>query len=559
MNKMKYKIGIWSLLLLFACFGCNDDDNTLVVPQLSVGEKTLNFDESLTQTLAIEANGHWTAAAIRDTAEFIVSPSEGYGNGTVTITLSRTKPEAINGYLKVTYMDGTDEGLEVAQGVRLRAGAMDWEVYPREVAFNSAAGYTQQMVRISTPGKWTATLSDTTWCTLGNASGENEGYVTLNLKSGRTPSEEGVELIITPESAPRMEYVVNVTDQQGHEWEKYVTLNRATVGKGIDIVAVGMFFLEEDLQKGGRFDQACQLFMQWVFAMEPYKSYKDYFNVYAIPYTNEFDRDLMGFGQDLGTEDIETSFGTYLPPNNRTESSGFTINGVQQRAIYKYAYENSPVKADKGIWTELLVSSLVCTDDRAIGVVAQSNNVNRDPDCGIAHAAAPIFGGDLTTLFGHELMGHGFGGFCENYFSGSATYPESEKAAFMEHQRTYQTRLDISMTGDTSQFVNRAWVELYRMGYRNVDIIEGAQNMAYGVWRASGVGVMGNGNLGSVAGEVFYYNPVQRELILRQIYKLAGLEEEYSLQTFLDYDQNNATNIRTDQEMIDYYESHRKD
>lgn len=556
MNKMKYKIGIWSLLLLFACFGCNDDDNTLVVPQLSVGEKTLNFDESLTQTLAVEANGRWRARAIMDTTEFIISPREGYGNGTVTITLSRTKPEAINGYLKVTYMDGTDEGLEVAQGVRLRAGAMDWEVYPREVAFNSAAGYTQQMVRISTPGKWTATLSDTTWCTLGNASGEDEGYVTLSLKSGRTPSEEGVELIITPESAPRMEYVVNVTDQQGHEWEKYVTLNRATVGKGIDIVAVGMFFLEEDLQKGGRFDQACQLFMQWVFAMEPYKSYKDYFNVYAIPYTNEFGRDLMG---DWGTENFETPFGTYLTQENRNGTSAFSINGVQQEDLYKYAYENSPVKADKGIWTEMMISSVVCTDDRGVGVVTQGNNVAQDPDRGIAHAAVPIFGGDLTTMFAHELLGHGFGGFCENYFSGTNEYPESEKAAFVEHQRTYQTRLDISMTSDTSQFVNRAWVELYRMGYRNVDIIEGAQNMAYGVWRASGVGVMGNGNLGSVAGEVFYYNPVQRELILRQIYKLAGLEEEYSLQTFLDYDQNNETNIWTDQEMIDYYESHRKD
>jgi hypothetical protein len=49
---------------------------------------------------------------------------------------------------------------------------------------------------------------------------------------------------------------------------------------------------------------------------------------------------------------------------------------------------------------------------------------------------------------------------------------------------------------------------------------------------------------------MFYYNPVQRELILRKIYQLSGLEEEYSLQTFLDYDKNNVTNIRTDEEMM---------
>lgn len=69
---------------------------------------------------------------------------------------------------------------------------------------------------------------------------------------------------------------------------------------------------------------------------------------------------------------------------------------------------------------------------------------------------------------------------------------------------------------------------------------------------------MGYGNIEPAADEVFYYNPVQRELILKQIYKLAGLEEEYSLQTFLDYDQNNEINIQTDQEMVEYYDSHRK-
>ena len=43
-----------------------------------------------------------------------------------------------------------------------------------------------------------------------------------------------------------------------------------------------------------------------------------------------------------------------------------------------------------------------------------------------------------------------------------------------------------------------------------------------------------------------YYNPVQREVILRRIYKLAGMEDGYSFQTFLDYDLNNEENIRTD-------------
>jgi hypothetical protein len=92
----------------------------LRIPHLEVGERALSFNESEVQTLAIEANGHWRVrAVIRDTNEFLISPREGFGNGEVTITLNRTKPEAINGYLKVTYLDGTDEGLEVAKGVHI--------------------------------------------------------------------------------------------------------------------------------------------------------------------------------------------------------------------------------------------------------------------------------------------------------------------------------------------------------------------------------------------------------------------------------------------------------
>ncbi len=43
-----------------------------------------------------------------------------------------------------------------------------------------------------------------------------------------------------------------------------------------------------------------------------------------------------------------------------------------------------------------------------------------------------------------------------------------------------------------------------------------------------------------------YYSPVQREILVYRIYKLAGLEEEYTLQTFLDYDVINR-------EMDEYY------
>lgn len=539
-----YKIGIWLLAMAFAVFGCSDDENELIVPSLEVGEKVISFDETTSHTLAIKANGHWTAKAIKDSAQFIVTPEEGNGDGEVTITLNRSKYENINGYLQVTYTDGTDEGLQVARGVKLQAGRLDMDVFPKYATFNSAVYYNEQSFTVNIPGKWTASLSDEAFYTLDRTSGEGFGQIKVSLKEGVNAKGKTAELIVVPEAYPLVKYVVKIDESRVYEYDKYIVVNKASVGKGIDVVILGDFFKVEDLKEGGKWEQAINIFMDYMFAMEPYKSYRDYFNIYAVPHLGEYELPEVGSGVE-----VETPFATYKG-TGLTETNGVTSNGVQKAAAYKYAYEHSPVEVDKGTLKDLTVGLVLNTDVRKYGVLAWSNNVDRRENCGMSLTPIPIFGGDLTTMFGHEMLGHGFGGFCENYFSGSATFPPDE--TFRKHQETYQTRLDVEFTNDPDQFVNRAWTELYKMNYRNVYIVEGAQNMAYGIWRAFWISVMGNGNKGSVSGEVFYYNPVQREIILRTIYKLAGMEDEYSLQTFLDYDLNNEENIRTDREMMEY-------
>lgn len=546
MNMKNMKTSIWLLVLIFAIFGCSDDKDELITPSLEVGEKQLSFDESTTQKLVIEANGHWTAKVIKDSAQFVVTPEEGYGNGEVTISLNRSKHESINGYLKVTYLDGTDEGLQVAQGVKLRVSKLDMDINPKSANFNSAVFYNEQSFTVNIPGKWTASLSDEKYYTLDRTSGEGVGQIKVSMKEGVTAKNKTAELIVVPEAYPLVKYVATIDESRVYEYDKYIVVNKASIGKGIDVVILGDFFKAEDLKEGGKWEQAINTFMDYMFAMEPYKSYRNYFNVYAVPHLGEYELPEI----DSGVE-VETPFATYKGTGEYT-TDGVTANRVQKAAAYKYAYEYTPVKADKGTWKNLTVGLVLNTKVRKYGVLAWSNNVDQREDCGMSVTPIPIFGGDLTTMFGHEMLGHGFGGFCENYFSGTSTYPEDAKAAFREHQQEYQTRLDIELTDDPDQFINRAWAELYKMNYRNVEIVEGAQNMAHGMWRAFWISVMGNGNKGSISGEIFYYNPVQREIILRTIYKLAGKEGEYSLQTFLDYDQNNETNIRTDREMMEF-------
>lgn len=56
------------------------------------------------------------------------------------------------------------------------------------------------------------------------------------------------------------------------------------------------------------------------------------------------------------------------------------------------------------------------------------------------------------------------------------------------------------------------------------------------IWRATQYSIM-VGNQPWV--NHWYINPVQRELILRNLYKLAGKEDEYNFDVFLEYDKRN--------------------
>lgn len=158
------------------------------------------------------------------------------------------------------------------------------------------------------------------------------------------------------------------------------------MGKGIDVVILGDFFKAEDLKKDGKWEQAINIFMEYMFAMEPYKSYRDYFNIYAVPHLCEYELPEIDSG-----DEVETPFATYRG-TGLNETNGVSSNRQQMAAAYKYAYEHTPVAADKGTWRDLTVGLVLNTEFRKYGIVAWSNNVNRYEDCGMSLTPIPIFG-----------------------------------------------------------------------------------------------------------------------------------------------------------------------
>lgn len=202
----------------------------------------------------------------------------------------------------------------MAKSVKLVANKLNTEVLPRSGMIGGLCK--SQEIQVNIPGKWQATLSDDTWFTLDKSEGEGKDVIHVLAKekvsTGRAiDTGEPVELVIFDKDMPRVKYTVTLTRQQsGYEYGKYRTLQRASRGKGINIVLVCTFFLEEDLLPGGRLEQACEIIAQQLFALEPYASHRNFFNLYAVPYPNEYGVDLFGKQADRHT--YETPIGTIM-------------------------------------------------------------------------------------------------------------------------------------------------------------------------------------------------------------------------------------------------------
>ena len=87
-----------------------------------------------------------------------------------------------------------------------------------------------------------------------------------------------------------------------------MTLSTATKGPGIDIVFIGDGYDAKDIAKG-TFKQNTEDGFKHFFGIEPYSTYKDYFNVYAV--VSKSDDSGIGTVNTV----IDTKFGSYFTQN----------------------------------------------------------------------------------------------------------------------------------------------------------------------------------------------------------------------------------------------------
>ena len=333
----------------------------------------------------------------------------------------------------------------------------------------------------------------------------SSGKVTYTTHNGRA----GEVVFLLDGKDYRTKMTVEQYDYAYGDGDIY-THQTAGVGKGVNIVLMGDCFDAKDISEG-KYLKAMQDAYTYFFDIEPYVTYKDYFNVYSV----------FGMSADSG-------MGTVNTIREARFGSQYTLNeGVSPdfETVFAAACTVDAINDDVAKTLVILVEnsaeySGLCYmwgDGSAVALVPMSN----DP--------APY---DFRGLVHHEAGGHGFGKLADEYIYHNA-FIQSCSCICCGHidainaMKRYGFYENISLTGSMQEV---PWSHMiYDPQYSNVvDVYEGAYMHTRGVWRSEATSCMNN--------NIPYYNAISREAMVKRIMKYAG--EEYSFEAFkaMDYE-----------------------
>jgi hypothetical protein len=295
----------------------------------------------------------------------------------------------------------------------------------------------------------------------------------------------------------------------------YVT---STKTKAIPLVVVGADYSDSEMSS---FITKAKADIDFLFTVEPYKTYKEYFKVYILPCHSKD----IGYVNTTGTN---TDYSYTL--------SGSTIltyiaNNIPDYYNGSFSYNNMNVgilaNTDKYFGeTRTYLSSgyafAICSTKDGTFYWAGNNG------------STSTNSGTYKNIFLHEFGGHAFGRLLDEYwYDNNKTYTTSDTSIENDHNGTYPFGKNIVTVGEaaTSYFWDHMIPSIgtgttFTKEGRSY---EGGGLYGKGTYRPEQISVMDDNRL--------YFNAYSRELIVTRILSLAG--ETFDYETFCTKDVNN--------------------
>ena len=290
---------------------------------------------------------------------------------------------------------------------------------------------------------------------------------------------------------------------------KVTVLQKASQGSGIDIVLMGDAFSDRQIEDG-YYSAVMKKIMEALFSEEPYKSYRNLFNVYEVSVVSRTE----------GYEHVGQALGGYF-------GNGTKVGGNDTQCI-NYARKAIP---DELMDNALIVVAMNSPNYGGTCYLYDPSSLSSDYGCGTSVAYFPIGESDesLARLVLHEAGGHGFAKLADEYFyEETGSIPET---AVIQYQDRFVLGWwkNADFTNSPHQVKWAKFLADDRYQYDGLGIFEGAFTYKYGVWRPTEFSIMRYNEGG--------YNAPSREAIWYRIHKLAyGDSWEYDYEKFVEYD-----------------------
>ena len=412
--------------------------------------------------------------------------------------------------------------LEVPEGYEAQyQAAIGWREFKRIAAYRNLVIRPMVATAINTPvtrdlvltadDAWSV-KSQPEWVTLDKTSGQ--GKTALRLTFAQKPKDGTVRSGEVVFQLDGKDYETRLSvSQYDYEYaeDELITLQSASRGDGVNLVILGDGFSAKDISEG-KLMQAMKQTCEHFFSIQPFKSYRDYFNVYtAVPVSAE---------SGVGTVNtiVDNRF-------NTATNGGVTRNGDDDYyEVLQYACK-APTVNNENI-NRSLVIMIPNTEDYG-GVTYMWDDGTAIAYCPMSDYGYPL---DFRGVIQHEAGGHGFGKLGDEYIyhnafiqaCGCSCCPHESSLQWAHSLGWYQ---NLSLTGKMGDVPWRDFI-FHEKYHTIVDIFEGGFMHTRGVYRSEQNSCMNN--------DIPYYSTISRFEIYRRIMEYAG--QSWSLEDFIEND-----------------------
>lgn len=288
---------------------------------------------------------------------------------------------------------------------------------------------------------------------------------------------------------------------------KVITNQTASEGNGVNIVFMGDCFDAQDIATG-KYLAGVNEAIEHFFAVEPYKSYKKYFNIYTV----------IGLSADSGVGSVNTIREAKFGSQYGLQAAGSV--GVDETICFEYACKAPTVTEDNISQTPIVLVENTYDYD---GITYMWGDGSAIALCPMSEDEYPY---DFRGVVQHEAGGHAFGKLGDEYiyvnnFISTCTNNGHEHVEEFNLMKSYGFYDNLSLSGDMNKV---PWSHMIfdPQFSGTVDIYEGGFFHTRGVFRSESNSCMNN--------NVPYFSAISREAIVKRIMQYAGLT--YSYDTF---------------------------